>query len=153
MRPAPPHRAEFPHFETFPTRWRDADVYGHINNAVYYEYADSVVNRWLIHSGALAVPDGPVICLVVETGCTYFGSLGFPEPVEAGLRLDRLGGSSIAYGIGLFAPGAATPAALVRFVHVSVDRDTRRPVPAPPALRAALAALAPRAGPHVQSGA
>ncbi|MBP7003282.1 thioesterase family protein [Amaricoccus sp.] len=141
MRPAPPDRADFPHFETFPTRWRDDDVYGHMNNAVYYEYADSVVNRWLIASRALDIPRGPVICLVVETGCTFFGSLGFPEPVEAGLRLDHLGGSSIAYGVGLFAPGAPTAAARIRFVHVAVDAATRRPVPVPPTLRAALAAL------------
>lgn len=149
MRPLPPTRTDFPHFETYPTRWRDNDVYGHMNNAVYYEYADSLVNAWLIGSGALAVPDGPVICLVAETGCSYFGSLGFPEPVEAGLRLDRLGGASITYGIGLFAPGAQEAAARVRFVHVCVDRATRRPVPVPDGLRAALAGLAP----HVQSGA
>lgn len=138
----PPARAAFAHFETFGTRWRDNDVYGHMNNAVYYEYADSVVNSWLIRSGALRLPDGPVICLVVETGCTWFGSLGYPEPIEAGLRLDRLGGSSITYEIGLFAPGAATAAARIRFVHVCVDRETRRPVPTPPPLRAALALLA-----------
>ncbi|MBP7242018.1 thioesterase family protein [Amaricoccus sp.] len=149
MRPAPPDRADFPHFDVYPIRWRDNDVYGHMNNAVYYEYADSVVARWLTGPGGLAVPDGPVICLVVETGCTYFGSLGFPDTVEAGLRLDRVGGSSITYEIGLFAAGAPTAAARVRFVHVCVDSVTRRPAPVPPGLRAALAAL----GPHVQSGA
>ena len=138
----PPARAAFAHFETFRTRWRDNDLYGHMNNAVYYEYADSLVVRWLLGSGGLDMLGGPVICVVVETGCTWFGSLGFPEPVEAGLRLDRLGGASITYEIGLFAPGAPTAAARIRFVHVCVDRDTRRPVPAPAALRAALAALA-----------
>jgi acyl-CoA thioester hydrolase len=142
----PPPRAAFPHFQTFAPRWRDNDVYGHMNNAVIYEYVDSVVNGWLIRSGALAVPDGPVICLVAETGCALFESLGFPEPVEAGLRLERLGASSVVYGVGLFRPGAPAAAAAARFVHVCVDRDTRRPVPAPAGLRAALAALAPPAG-------
>lgn len=144
-----PLRADFPHFETYSTRWRDNDVYAHLNNAVFYEYVDTLVNGWLIRSGALSIPDGPVICLVVETGCSFFDSLGFPEPVEAGLRVDRIGASSIAYGIGLFRPGASHAAARARFVHVCVDRDTRRPVPVPDALRAALAGLAPQ----VQSGA
>jgi acyl-CoA thioester hydrolase len=145
----PPSRADYPHFETFTPRWRDNDVYAHMNNAVFYEYVDSVVNGWLIRSGALRLPDGPVVGLVVETGCTFFASLGFPEPVEAGLRLDRLGTSSVAYGVGLFRPGAAGAAAQARFVHVYVDRDSRRPTPVPEALRAALRAITP----HVQSGA
>lgn len=143
-----PVRADFPHFATFTTRWRDNDVYGHMNNAVFYEYVDTLVNGWLIRSGALDLPRGPVICLVVETGCSFFDSLGYPEPIEAGLRLDRLGATSIAYGIGLFRPGATEAAARARFKHVRVDRVTRRPVDAPPALRAALAGLAPQ----VQSG-
>jgi len=126
---------------TFTTRWRDNDVYGHLNNAVFYEYVDSVVNGWLISSGALAVPAGPVICLVAETGCTFHASLGFPGTVEAGLRLERLGRTSITYGIGLFAADAATAAAAARFVHVCVDRETRRPQPVPARLRQALAAL------------
>ena len=147
MTRTPPSRADFAHFETFATRWRDNDVYAHMNNAVYYEYVDTLVNGWLIRSGALTVPDGPVICLVAETACVYFASLGFPEPVEAGLRLDRAGTSSIAYAIGLFRPGAPAAAAAARFVHVCVDRATGRPTPIPEHLRAALAAL------QVQSGA
>ncbi len=144
MSRTPPHRAEFPHFETFPTRWRDNDVYAHMNNAVYYEYVDTLVNGWLIRNGALGVPDGPVICLVAETGCTFHGALGFPEPVEGGLRVDRVGTSSITYGVGLFAPGAPTAAAFARFVHVCVARETRRPVPVPDGLRAALRAITPQ---------
>jgi len=136
-----PTRAEYPHFEAFSTRWRDNDVYAHMNNAVYYEYVDSVVNGWLIRTGAMRLPDGPVLGVAVETGCVYFASLGFPERVEAGLRVDRIGASSVSYGVGLFAPGEDAAAAQARFVHVCVDRDTRAPVPVPAELRAALAAL------------
>ena len=135
-------RDAYRHFVRFASRWRDNDAYGHMNNAVYYEYVDTLVNGWLIASGALAVPEGPVICLVVETGCVFHGPLGFPEPVEAGLRLERLGTSSITYGIGLFAAGTDAEAATARFVHVCVDRETRRPVPVPETLRGALAELA-----------
>ena len=136
------NRDAYRHFARFATRWRDNDVYAHMNNAVYYEYVDTLVNGWLIASGGLQVPDGPVICLVAETGCLFHAGLGFPEPVEAGLRLERLGCRSITYGIGLFAPGAAAEAATARFVHVCVDRTTRQPVPVPDALRRALDSLA-----------
>lgn len=136
------HRDAYRHFVRFASRWRDNDVYGHMNNAVYHEYVDTLVNGWLVASGALAVPEGPVICLVAESGCVFHAGLGFPAPVEAGLRLERLGRSSVTYGIGLFAAGAEAEAATARFVHVCVDRDTRRPVPVPETLRRALAALA-----------
>jgi acyl-CoA thioester hydrolase len=142
-------RVDYALFETFLTRWRDNDVYGHLNNAVYYEYVDTIVNRWLIRSGALDVLDGAVVGLVVETGCTFHASLGFPEPVEAGLRVDRIGRSSVTYGIGLFAAGESLAAAEARFTHVCVDRDSRRPVSVPAQLRAALETLRV----HVQSGA
>lgn len=112
-----------------------------MNNAVYYEYVDSLVNAWLVESGALAVPDGPVICVVASSGCTYRASLGFPEPVEAGLRADRIGQTSITYGIGLFAPTADLAAAEAHFTHVAVNRETGRPVPLPDSLRRAVAAL------------
>ena len=114
-----------------------------MNNAVFYEYVDTLVAGWLVGNGGLAVPDGPVICLVVETGCVFHAGLGFPEPVEAGLALARLGTSSITYRIGLFRPGEDTEAAQARFVHVCVDRATHRPVPVPDPLRAALASLVP----------
>ncbi len=114
-----------------------------MNNAVYYEYVDATVNAWLIREGGLRVPDGPVVALAAESGCVYFASLGFPEPVETGLGLFRLGRSSISWRVGLFAPGEAAAAAEARFVHVCVDRDSRRPVPVPESLRAALAALGP----------
>lgn len=137
-----PVRADFVHYETFTTRWRDNDAYAHMNNAVFYEYVDTLVNGWLIRSGGLEVPGGPVICLVVETGCRFFAGLGFPDAVEAGLRVDRIGSTSIAYGVGLFRAGEDAAAALARFVHVCVARDDRRPSPIPPPLRAALATLA-----------
>lgn len=112
-----------------------------MNNAVYYEYVDSVVNGWLVERGGLTVPGGPVICLVVESGCTYRASLGFPDVVEVGLRADRVGRSSITYGIGLFAPRVEEAAAEARFTHVCVERETGRPVAIPEILRTALAAL------------
>lgn len=142
MTRSPPVRADYGHFETFTTRWRDNDVYGHLNNAVFYEYVDTLVNGWLISSGALPVPRGPVVCLVAETGCTYFASLKFPGAVDAGLRLERLGRTSITYGIGLFPADVDTAAAAARFVHVCVDHRTHRPEPVPAALRQALAGLA-----------
>jgi acyl-CoA thioester hydrolase len=138
----PPGRGDYRHFERFTTRWRDNDVYGHLNNAVFYEYVDTLVNGWLISSGALPVPRGPIVCLVAETGCTFFASVAFPAAMEAGLRLDRLGTTSITYGIGLFSQDDATAAAVARFVHVCVDRDTHRPTPVPDRLREALATLA-----------
>lgn len=142
MTRTPPSRADYRHFASFTTRWRDNDVYGHLNNAVFYEYVDSLVNGWLISSGALDVPGGPVVCLVAETGCTFHASLSFPGNVDAGLRLDRLGRTSIRYGIGLFAEGGAATAE-ARFVHVCVDRTHHRPVPVPERLRAALRDLSP----------
>jgi acyl-CoA thioester hydrolase len=135
-------RADYRHFERFTSRWRDNDVYGHVNNAVYYEYVDTLVNGWLIAHGGLDMSSGETICLVAETGCTFHESLAFPAPIEAGLRLDRLGRSSITCGIGLFRLGAERAAATARFVHVCVSRDAGRPVDVPGGLRLALAALA-----------
>lgn len=138
-----PTRGDYRHFRTFTTRWWDNEIYGHVNNAVYFEYVDTLVNGWLLGSGGLDVPNGPVICLVVETGAQFHASLGFPGSIEAGLGLDRLGRSSIGYAVGLFAPGADSPAATARFVHVCIDRVTRRPVLLPDALRRALRELTP----------
>lgn len=140
-RPQPEPRHSYRHFSDVPTRWMDNDLYGHVNNVVYYSWFDTVVNRYLIESGALDIHAGAVIGLVVETHCNYFASLAFPQTVEAGLRVGPLGRSSVRYEIGLFAPGAATSAAHGHFVHVYVDRATRRPVDLPAALRAALQPL------------
>jgi acyl-CoA thioester hydrolase len=139
----PAIRSAYPFFRSFTTRWRDNDVYGHLNNAVYYEYVDTIVNGWLAEHGGLPVPSGEVVCIVVESGCTYHASLGFPGTIDAGLRAERVGRSSITYGIGLFAAGASAAAAEARFTHVCVDRTSMRPVPIPDALRRALSGLAP----------
>lgn len=141
MSDAPPGRARYRRFLTIPTRWMDNDSYGHVNNVTYYSYFDTAVNEHLVREGGHDVANAPVIGLVVETGCRFHASLSFPEVVDAGLVVTRLGTSSVAYGIGLFRHGVDDPAATGRFVHVWVDRRTQRPVPVPPAIRAALAPL------------
>ncbi|MEO8805630.1 MAG: thioesterase family protein [Burkholderiaceae bacterium] len=133
-RPAPRPRADFRHFTSITTRWMDNDAYGHVNNVVYYSYFDTVVNQYLIDAGALEIGLSPVIGLVVETHCNYFAPLSFPHPVEAGLRVARIGSSSVHYEIGLFAAGQPLTAAHGHFVHVYVDRTTRRSTPLPAAL-------------------
>ncbi len=131
-------RMDYKHFLAIPTRWMDNDIYGHVNNVVYYSYFDTVVNEYLIASGALDIHSGGVIGLVVETMCRYFEPLAFPETVDAGLRVAHLGRSSVRYEIAIFRRDAETPAALGHFVHVYVDRQTRRPVPLAAPLRQAL---------------
>ena len=134
-RPTPNLRSSYPVFRAIPTRWADNDMYGHVNNVVYYSWFDTAVNALLIERGALDIHQGEVIGLVVETQCNYFSSLAFPQTVEAGVRVAHAGTSSIRYEVGLFAQGAETAAAQGHFVHVYVDRATQRPVPLPRALR------------------
>ncbi len=141
MRPSPARRSKYALFVPIQTRWMDNDVYGHVNNVVYYSYFDTVVNRYLIEMGAIDIENGPVIGLVVETSCRYHAPISFPEAVTAGLRVARLGGSSVRYEIGLFREDEEEAAAEGHFVHVYVDRATRRPTPLPEALRAALTPL------------
>ena len=117
------------------TRWADNDAYGHVNNVVYYAWFDTVVNSWLIEAGLLDVAAGDPIGLVVETGCRYALPLAYPEPVEIGLAIERLGTSSVTYRLGVFAKGAAQAAAEGHFTHVYVARDSRRPVALPAAWR------------------
>lgn len=138
-RPTP--RGRYPHFTTLSTRWADNDAYGHVNNVVYYAYFDTVVNRHLIEAGVLDVGSSPVIGLVVETRCTYFSSMAFPDTVHAGLRVVHLGTSSVRYEIGLFRNEAGLASAVGEFVHVYVDRGSNRPVPVPDAVRAVLQPL------------
>lgn len=140
-RPVPTKRADYPHFLSINTRWSDNDIYGHVNNVVYYSYFDTVVNEYLIREGALDLEAGKTIGLVVETHCSYFASLAFPDRIDAGLRVTRLGTTSVRYDVGIFSAGSERPAAQGHFVHVYVDRDTRRPVPLPDALVAALKPL------------
>jgi acyl-CoA thioester hydrolase len=141
-RPAPRPRGDFRRFVPLQTRWADNDVYGHVNNVVYYGFFDTAVNRWLIEAGALDLDCSAVIGLVVETQCRYFAPLAFPQALEAGLLVAHSGRSSVRYEIGLFAEGEALSAAHGHFVHVYVDRATRRPVAAlPTALQTALQPL------------
>jgi acyl-CoA thioester hydrolase len=135
-------RARYRHFLAIPTRWHDNDAYGHVNNVVYYAWFDTVVNEHLIRAAGLDIAADPVVGLVVETSCRYHRSLAFPDAVEAGLRVERLGNSSVVYGIGIFRAGEDAAAASGRFVHVWVDRATQRPVRIPDRIRAALAAIA-----------
>ena len=137
-RTAPHHRADYRHFLDIPTRWADNDAYGHVNNVVYYAWFDTVVNEYLIRAGLLDIAASEVIGLVVETQCRYFAELAFPQTVSAGLRVAHLGKSSVRYEIGIFGLGADTAAAQGHFVHVYVDRASRRPAPLPAPLRAAL---------------
>ncbi len=140
-RPQALPRSHFPRFMALSTRWMDNDVYGHLNNVVHYSLFDTAVNRWLIEAGALDIHAGAVIGLVVHTQCHYFESLAFPDTVHAGLRVAHRGRSSVRYELGLFGNEAPLSAAVGQFTHVYVDRATRRPVPLPPALVAALEPL------------
>jgi len=140
-RPARLSRSAFRLFRPIATRWMDNDAYGHVNNAHYYSYFDSAVNGWLIEEGLLDVTESPVIGLVVETGCTYFESVAFPERLEAGIAVAHLGRSSVRYRIGIFREGAELAAAQGHFVHVHVERATQRPVEIPARTREALESL------------
>jgi acyl-CoA thioester hydrolase len=141
IKPTPDPRSRYKAFRTISTRWMDNDAYGHVNNVVYYSWFDTTVNAHLIEQGVLDVLQSNTIGLVVETQCNYFAPLAFPQPVEAGLRVARLGGSSVRYEVGLFAEGSDSAAAQGHFVHVYVDRETRRPVAIPAPLRKVLEAL------------
>ncbi len=134
-------RGDFRIFRAIPTRWHDNDAYGHVNNVVYYGWFDTAVNAWLIENGFLDLAGSEIVGLVVETACTYFESVAFPETVEAGIAVERLGTSSVTYRIGIFRQGGEQAAAQGRFTHVYVERATQKPVPIPAPLRVALAAI------------
>ena len=134
----PENRSAYRVFRTIGTRWMDNDVYGHVNNVVYYSWFDTAVNAWLIEQGALDIDAGEVIGLVIETRCNYFAPLAFPQDVHAGLRVAHIGRSSVRYEVGLFAADRELCAAAGHFIHVYVDRATRRPVPLPEQLRKTL---------------
>jgi len=139
--PQPEPRSAYKAFRTISTRWMDNDAYGHVNNVVYYSWFDTVVNAHLIEHGALDVRNGGTIGLVIETQCNYFSPVEFPQTVEAGLRVARMGRSSVRYEVGLFVQGAALTSAKGHFIHVYVDRDQRRPTDLPPQLKTVLEAL------------
>ena len=139
-------RSGYRHFLSIPTRWMDNDSYGHVNNVTYYSYFDTVVNEHLIRVGGLDIGNDPVVGYVVETSCRFRKPLTFPEAIDAGLRVTRLGATSVTYEIGIFSQGDDDPAATGRFVHVWVDRATQRPAPIPPRIRAALQPLVVESG-------
>jgi acyl-CoA thioester hydrolase len=140
-KPQPEPRSAYRVFRSIGTRWMDNDAYGHVNNVVYYSWFDTVVNAHLIENGALDIEHGQTIGLVVETQCNYFSSIAFPQNVDAGLRVAHMGKSSVRYEVGLFAQGEALTAAKGHFIHVYVDRGSRRPAQLPPELKSVLESL------------
>jgi acyl-CoA thioester hydrolase len=137
-RPTPSQRSEYRAFRMIGTRWMDNDVYGHVNNVVHYSMFDTAVNGWLLENGVLNIREGEQIGLVVETGCRYYSEIAFPDLVTAGIRVAKIGTSSVRYEVGLFRNGAETASAEGYFIHVYVDRATRRPKALSTSLRSAL---------------
>jgi acyl-CoA thioester hydrolase len=140
-KPQPEGREGYRAFRPITTRWMDNDAYGHVNNVVYYSWFDTAVNAHLIEQGVLDLHEGGTIGLVIETQCNYFAPVAFPQAVEAGLRVARIGQSSVRYEVGLFLAGEPLTVAKGHFVHVYVDRATRRPAPLPAPLKKVLEAL------------
>ncbi|WLH41222.1 thioesterase family protein [Pseudomonas sp. FP2254] len=136
-----PQRADYPHFLSIITRWHDNDVYGHVNNVTYYSFFDTAVNTYLIEQGGLNIHDGEVVGFVVSSACDYFASIAFPERIDIGLRVGKLGNSSVQYELAVFKAGEQEACAAGRFVHVFVDRGTNQPVTIPGVLREALQRL------------
>jgi acyl-CoA thioester hydrolase len=143
-RPPAGLRSDYRHFLTITTRWMDNDIYGHVNNVMYYSYFDTVINRYLIDAGGLDIRAAAVIGITAESQCRFHRPFAYPEPVEAGLRVAHLGNSSARYEVGLFAEGEGEARAEGYFVHVFVDRATGKAVPIPPAIHTALATIGPR---------
>jgi acyl-CoA thioester hydrolase len=138
MRAEARQRSDYQHFHPITTRWMDNDAYGHVNNVVYYSWFDTVVNQFLIANGALDIEHGPVIGLVIETQCNYFASVAFPDVVTAGLRVTKLGNSSVRYEVAIFRGDEDRASAQGHFVHVYVDRLTRKPNAIPDRMRTLL---------------
>lgn len=138
-----PMRADYRHFQPITTRWHDNDIYGHVNNVTYYSFFDSAVNTYLIERGGLDIHDGTVVGFVVSSSCDYFASIAYPDLIEVGLRVGKLGNSSVQYELAVFRSGEEEACAAGRFVHVFVDRASNRPVAIPEGLREALQALVP----------
>lgn len=136
-----PKRSDYKFFYPINTRWSDNDVYGHVNNVIYYSYFDTAANRYLIEEGGLDISDGEIVGFVVNSGCEYHAPISYPEPVEAGLRVEKLGNSSVRYGIAIFKVGVVEAVAHGHFVHVFVDRQANKSVSIPENLREALARI------------
>ena len=140
-KPQVPSREDYKVFYPITTRWADNDIYGHVNNVTYYSYFDTAANRYLIEEGGLDISDGRIVGFVVNSGCEYHAPITYPESVEAGLRVDRMGNSSVQYGIAIFKEGQQQAAAHGHFVHVFVARAENKSVPIPENLRSALQRL------------
>ena len=140
-RAEPRPRSAYCAWRTVPTRWADNDAYGHVNNVVHYAWFDTAVNAWLVEAGLLDIEHGDPIGLVVETRCAYFAPLSFPQAIEIGIAIERLGTSSVTYRLGIFATGEAIAAAEGEFTHVYVDRASHKPRPLPEPWRVKLEAL------------
>jgi len=136
-----PQRADYRHFQSITTRWHDNDIYGHVNNVTYYSFFDSAVNGYLIERGGLDIHEGEVVGFVVSSACDYFASIAYPDLIEIGLRVGKLGNSSVQYELAVFKAGEDEACAAGRFVHVFVDRASNQPVPIPSGLREALTLL------------
>ncbi|NHC51629.1 hypothetical protein ALP29_03004 [Pseudomonas syringae pv. avii] len=136
-----PVREDYRHFQPITTRWHDNDAYGHVNNVTYYSFFDTAVNTYLIEQGGLDIHDGEVVGFVVSSACDYFASIAFPECIEVGLRVGKLGNSSVQYELAVFKAGEQEACAAGRFVHVFVDRASNQPVPIPGMLREAMQRL------------
>jgi acyl-CoA thioester hydrolase len=141
VKPEVPGRGDYKVFYPITTRWSDNDIYGHVNNVTYYSYFDTAANRYLIEEGGLDISDGSIVGYVVNSGCEYHSPITYPEAIEAGVRVDRLGNSSVQYGIAIFRSGEGQAAAHGHFVHVFVDRAADKSVPIPAGLRQALERL------------
>lgn len=135
-------RRDYKHLQPITTRWHDNDIYGHVNNVVYYGFFDTAVNNYLIQQGGLDIQDGDIVGFVVSSACDYFASIAYPDLIEVGLRVAKLGNSSVQYELAIFREGEQEASAAGRFVHVFVERASNRPTAIPPRLRAALEALA-----------
>ncbi|MBC3477228.1 MULTISPECIES: thioesterase family protein [Pseudomonas] len=138
-----PLRGAYRHFQPISTRWHDNDLYGHVNNVIYYSYFDSAVNTWLIEHAGLDVHSDPVVAYVAGSACDYYASVAFPQRIEVGIAIDKLGNSSVQYALAVFVEGQPQACAAGRFTHVFVDRRDHRPVPIPAKLRSAFERLLP----------
>ena len=141
QRPQPTLKSSYPHLVALSTRWSDNDAYGHLNNVIYYSLFDTAVNRHLLDNGVLDIATSPIVGFVVETRCTYFASLAYPDAIEVGLKVVKLGKTSVTYEVAIFRASEEMAAAVGSFTHVYVDRATNRPAPIPEKVRALLSTL------------
>ena len=127
MRQNPTNRSDYNYFSKMSTRWNDNDIYGHLNNVIYYELFDTAVNKWLIENNLIDIKNGNNIGLIVQSGCNYFSSFEYPEDIDAGIRVTKIGNSSVRYEVGLFKPNDDLASADGFFIHVYVDRVNNKP--------------------------